>query len=289
MEFLWADPTGKKNPIHRTADNRQPGVTTSLFFWSAIRAWGNAELAAKGNVTPRAYKPDLEKMVGTVPVKAEIPADAKSFTLVIEDGSGARIRNLIGDGDPEIYGGAIKDGKRAVEVLWDGLNDDGKPAAAGNYKVRGLVRGALSAEYEMCFYNPGTPPWSTADDTGAWGADHEPVKGVVAAGDRVVLHSTFAEGGHGTFGIGPDGRKRWGEKRGADHMAADKDYLYAFTAYTWAGKNNLFRYALADGKAKPFVLDGKERRFELPLKEVLGDLFDQALAVVEASGPAHSQ
>ena len=107
-----------------------------------------------------------------MPVTANIPGDAKSFTIVIEDATGARIRNLLGDGDPEIYGGAIKDEKRTVTVLWDGLNDDGKPVAPGNYKVRGLVRGALSAEYEMCFYNPGTPPWGTADGTGAWGADH---------------------------------------------------------------------------------------------------------------------
>jgi hypothetical protein len=284
MEFLWADPSGKVWPIHRYADNLQPGRTSREFFWNAVHNWGNAELVASGNVAPRVYKPDLEKMAGTVPVKVEIPADAKSFTIVIEDKSGARIRNLLGDGDPDIYGGAIKDGKRTVTVLWDGLGDDGKPVEPGSYKIRGLVRGALSAEYEMCFYNPGTPPWGTQDGTGAWGADHAPPKGVVAAGDRVVVNWFFAEGGHGTIGIGSDGRKKWGEKRGADQVAADKDYLYAFTAVTWGSKNSLFRYAVADGNPKPFVLDGKERTFELSLKEVLGDLSDQALAAVEATG-----
>ena len=53
MEFLWADPTGKIWPMHRYADNMQPGITSREFYWSNVRAWGNAELAAKGNVTPR--------------------------------------------------------------------------------------------------------------------------------------------------------------------------------------------------------------------------------------------
>jgi sugar lactone lactonase YvrE len=287
MEFLWADPSGKIWPIHRYADNMQPGKTSREFFWTTVANWGNAELVAQGNVTPRVYTPSIEKMTGSVPVKVEIPADAKAFTIVIEDAAGARVRNLIGDGDPEIYGTGVKDGKRTVEVLWDGLNDDGKPVEPGSYKIRGLTRGALSAEYEMCFYNPGTPPWLTQDGGSGWGADHAPPRGVVAAGDRVIVHWYMAEGGHGIIGIGPDGRKLWGEKRGAGHAAADTEFLYTFSPWTWSGENLLFRYALADGDAKPFVLDGQERPFELPLKEVLGDLFDEALSVVKASPTKH--
>ena len=260
MEFLWADPSGKIWPIHRYADNVQPGVTKREFFWSSTNDWGNAELVAKGNVTPRRYTPDIEKIAGTVPVRAEIPADAKAFTIVIEDAHGARVRNLAGDGDPELYGTRIKDGKRTVEVPWDGLDDAGKVVQPGTYRVRGLSRGAFTASYDMCFYNPGTPPWMTSDDKGGWGADHVPAKGVVAAGDRVIVHWFFAEGGHGTIGIGPDGRKQWGEKRGADHAAADGEFLYAFVGMTWHGRNFLLRYSLADGKPKPFVLDGTGAR-----------------------------
>ena len=51
MEFLWADPTGRGTPIHRYADNMQPGKTSREFYWTAVDNWGNAELADKGNVT----------------------------------------------------------------------------------------------------------------------------------------------------------------------------------------------------------------------------------------------
>ena len=136
----------------------QPGITSREFFWNNTKIWGNAELVATGNVPPRVHKPDLDKLSGAIPVKLEVPADAKAFTLVIEDGTGARVRNLLGDGDPELYGIGVKDGKRTVEVAWDGLDDAGKPVEPGNYQIRGLSRGAITAEYDMCFHNPGTPP-----------------------------------------------------------------------------------------------------------------------------------
>ena len=155
FEFIWGDPTGKNWPIHRYADNMQPGVTTREFFWSAKDVWGDATLLAKGNVEARRYVPYIEKLRGVLPVKISIPSDAKSFTIVIDDANGHRVRNLASDCDPEIYGTELKDGKRVVEVLWDCLDDKGKPVEPGSFKVRGLSRGSLSTEYDMCYYNPG--------------------------------------------------------------------------------------------------------------------------------------
>ncbi|MGD8239772.1 MAG: hypothetical protein PVH68_14530, partial [Armatimonadota bacterium] len=55
FELLWGDPTGKTWPIHRYADNMQPGQTSREFYWSAQRAWGDARLVAEGNVPLRRY------------------------------------------------------------------------------------------------------------------------------------------------------------------------------------------------------------------------------------------
>jgi hypothetical protein len=301
MEFIWADPTGRGWPVHRYADNMQPGKTSREFYWTAIDNWGNAELIEKGNVAPRKYTPEIEKIVGTVPVSVEIPADAKIFTIVIEDGSsassgqanGGRVRNLAGDCDPEIYGTGSKDGKRTVEVLWDCLDDAGKAVQPGNYKVRGLVRGAISAEYDMCYYNPGNPAWKTKDGKGAWGADHHPPRAVLSSGDIVVVTWIFAEGGYGIIGLGPDGEKIWSQYRGAECSAADSEYVYAYQSVHWhsAGMRSDFlcRYSLKDGSEKPFVLDGKERPFDLSLKDVLGKIYDDVSSKKKALDAAEGE
>ncbi|MFZ2657546.1 MAG: sugar-binding protein [Victivallales bacterium] len=295
MEFIWADPTGRGWPVHRYADNMQPGKTSREFFWTAVDNWGNAELVDKGNVTPRKYAPEIERIAGTVPVKVEIPANAKSFTIAIEDSpstgsgqaSGRRVRNLAGDCDPEIYGTGIKDGKRTVEVLWDCLDDSGKAVQPGNYKVRGLVRGAISAEYDMCYYNPGNPTWKTKDGKGAWGADHHPPRAVLSSGDIVVVTWIFAEGGYGIIGLGPDEKKIWSQYRGAECAAVDSEYVYAYQSVHWhsAGMKSDFlcRYSLKDGSEKPFVIDGKERPFDLSLKDILGRIYDDASANIKPS------
>lgn len=292
MEFIWADPTGRGWPVHRYADNMQPGKTSREFFWTAINAWGNAELVDKGGISPRKYIPEIERIAGTMPVKAEIPADARSFTIAIEDDNGRRIRNLAGDCDPEIYGTASKD-KRTVEVLWDCLDDAGKAVKPGNYKVRGLARGGISAEYDMCYYNPGNPTWKTKDGKGAWGADHHPPRAVLSSGDTVVVTWIFAEGGYGIIGIGPDGKKLWSQYRGAECSAVDQEYVYAYQSVHWhaAGMRSDFlcRYSLKDGAEKPFVIDGKERPFDLSLKDVLGKIYDDASSKKKAIDAAESE
>ncbi|MFA6293808.1 MAG: sugar-binding protein [Victivallales bacterium] len=302
MEFIWADPTGRGWPIHRYADNMQPGITSRLFYWTAVNAWGNAELVDKGNVTVRKYAPEIEKIAGTVPVKVEIPADAKSFTIAIEDvpstgsgqANGGRVRNLAGDCDPEIYGSEVKNGKRTVEVLWDCLDDAGKAVQPGTYRVRGLTRGAISAEYDMCYYNPGNPTWKTKDGKGAWGADHHPPRSVMSSGDTVVITWIFAEGGYGIIGLGPDGKKIWSQYRGAECAAVDPEYVYAYQSVHWhsAGMRSDFlcRFSLKDGSEKPFMVDGKERPFDLSLKDVLGGIYDEIPLKKKATGAsAHDQ
>ena len=284
-EFLWGDATGRTWPIHRYADNMQPGKTSREFYWTAVSSWGDITLSGKGKLTPREYAVDAEKVMGTIPVRVDIPRDASRFTILIEDQQGKSVRTLVADSDPADYAvkGTERDGMRTVEVLWDGLTDFGKLARPGTFKARGLTHKGLSTEYEMCFYNPGTPPWQTKDGSGAWGADHSGPIGVAATGDWTTVCFECPEGGSGVIGIDPEGRKRWGDRRGARRLAGDDNHVYAYVT-NWYTKETICRYERKTGKTTPFVLDGKDRTFDLTLKEILGDENPGGLTGMAARG-----
>lgn len=269
-EFLWGDPTGRTWPVHRYADNMQPGKTSREFYWTAIQSWGDVKLVAEGPVPVRQYHSDERRIEGTVPVAVEIPADAARFTIVLDDAQGRRVRTLAADCDPADYRSktAAAADKQRVEVAWDCLDDQGKLVAPGQYRVRGLTQKGLSADYEMCFYNPGTPPWETRDGSGAWGADHSAPIAVGAGGDWTFVTWPVVEGGSGLIGIDASGRKRWQEKRGTTMVAADDKYVYAYVT-EWYVREVLCRFEAKTGKPEAFVLDGKPRTFDLPLKEIL--------------------
>ena len=284
-EFLWGDPTGRTWPVHRYADNMQAGKTSREFYWTAVDSWGNITLSGKGNIPLREYVVDTDKIAGTVPVRAVIPKDAARFTVVIEDRDGKRIRTLAADRDPVDYAvkGTEKDGMQPVEVRWDCLNDFGKLIEPGTYKVRGMTHKGLSAEYEMCFYNPGTPPWETKDGSGSWGADHSAPVGVAAGGDWTMVSFEVPEGGSGVIGIDPAGQKKWGDRRGTQKLAGDGKYAYAYVT-NWYTKETICRYDLKTGKTAAFVLNGKDRTYDLTLKEIIGEENPGKLTGIAAQG-----
>lgn len=270
MEFLWGDPTGEVWPVHRYADNMQPGATSREFFWTARNSWGDLKLVSENNVKTRQYISDEAKIDGTLPIRVTIPKSAARFTVAINDAKGKRVRNLAGDVSPEDYAIATTDTTRTIEVKWDMLDDQGTIVKPGQYQIIGLTQDGLNAQYEMCFYNPGTPPWDTRAGNGAWGADHCAPLRAAKAGDWMILSWQFAEGGSGIIGVGPDGLKKWGEKRGAQYLAADEQSVYAVPAGWHIKTDVLIRLNRNDGAYKPFVLDGKERPFELPFADILG-------------------
>ena len=170
-----------------------------------------------------------------------------------------------GDCRPEDYRSPDDPGK--IELLWDGLDDRGQLVPPGTYRVAGLVRGEITPVYDMCFYNPGTPPWGTTDGTGAWGADHSPPTAVAATGDSVVLGWGGAEGGSGLIGVGPDGLKKWGLQPGASAIAGDDRFAYFMLDDPWAGKHGLARVDRNDGSYRPLLVGGKPQ-LPIPLETV---------------------
>ncbi|MEX0777493.1 MAG: sugar-binding protein [Phycisphaeraceae bacterium] len=281
-EFIWGDPSGAGWPAHRYADNMQPGATSREFYWQNTDAWGDVKLLNSGRIAARAYVAEDDRLQGTIPLRVDVPVDSRRFTLAIEDEHGRRTRNLGGDLIPEDYTINVTGDVRGVEIPWDGTDDEGRLVSPGVYRLIGLTHRGIGAEYEMCFYNPGTPGWSTADGTGAWGGDHTAPRRVAAAGDRVAMAWRDAEGGTGLIGIGPDGRKKWGERRGAIELAANRNYVYSILAHG-NGPASLYRFKIVDGSYSPFTVGGEEAPFEWPVKDVVGAGGDERVAAIAAN------
>ncbi len=141
-------------------------------------------------------------------------ADKPGFvTLVMEDKDGNRLKNLAFD-HPVQAGDNI--------IYWDGsaMTD---VAAPGTYEVRGIFHEGITPRLEYSIYSPGTPPWATADGTGAWLADHTapasalflPEGSPWPAGDTkpvVLLGAEAAEAGNALMWVNLDGRKLGGTK-----------------------------------------------------------------------------
>jgi len=270
MEFLWGGSTGRDWPMHRYADNMQPGATSREFYWGAKNLWGNLTTAAASVKEPRRYVEGSLKPQGTIPVRVQVPAAAKTFTVAINDRDGRRVRNLAGGYAVSDFTVARDGDQATVEVMWDGLDETGKLVAPDAYAVRGLTQGGIDGYYDMSFYNPGTPPWHTSDGRGGWGADHTVPRLLARSGDNVVIACDFAEGGYGTFMLKPDGTKAWSEKRGANVLAATANYVYTVPNDWGVSGVQLLRLNAKDGTFAPFVRDGKELPMPLSFNDLLG-------------------
>ncbi|MDQ3813714.1 MAG: hypothetical protein M3347_07160, partial [Armatimonadota bacterium] len=152
IELLWGEGDW---PVHRYADNLQPGASSREFFWTAHNNWGPVFLEPKGNLKPpvpaylKALEPEATQ--GPVEIRYNLPTDAR-VTVAIEDASGKRVRNLI----------AALPRKAGPNVeRWDGLDDDGKSLPPGDYSYKALYHQGIHANWIMSFANPGNPTWDT--------------------------------------------------------------------------------------------------------------------------------
>jgi hypothetical protein len=193
-----------------------------------------------------------------IPVRFTLK-EAGYVTLVIEGMSGKRVRNLVS----ETYFPAGEN-----VAWWDGTNDLGRDVDAarhglykipaqfvepGQYRVRGLVRGALGLHYEFSVYYEGNPPWTTPDTTGGWLTNHSaPQAALFLPGDKapggkplVYLGSYVSEGGSGLAWVDLEGRKQggrgWigGNWTAAPYLAGDAGPqalpdIYAYVGSVWA-------------------------------------------------------
>jgi hypothetical protein len=191
------------------------------------------------------------------PIGLPFHLDRPSFvTLVIEDDSGQRVRNLIAEthfeaGDHTVW--------------WDGLDEtpgnfrgpvydtQGKPVLPGTYRVRGLARDALTLKHEFTVYNAGVPPWRVGKDreqSGEWLADHAApssvlyVPSVGSTAAQMLIGSQVPEHGDGLVWTDLTGRKLHGIRgvggawTGAHYLCRDTGATavagnYAYSCSTW--------------------------------------------------------
>lgn len=264
LHFNWG---GRDNRAWREMEWQDvvadPRKVNRIFFWQYRYSWGKITFSPAGNLklTPKPWElpsagptgPDLST-VGSVPLAYELAMDA-NVTLVIEDGNGRRVRNLI-SAYPRSKG-------RHIEY-WDGLDDRGKPVAPGAYRWRGLVNPGIDVRYKAHMMPHTNPPWRNADGTGGWGADHTAPTDVAARGDNVFLLYEGAESGSALIGCDLEGNKLWGhggafQGGGLVITAADGDLYYA-------AKDHVMRIDPKTGKARAFATGAKQLDFprELP-------------------------
>ncbi|MEZ0296070.1 MAG: hypothetical protein ACAI35_06405 [Candidatus Methylacidiphilales bacterium] len=250
--------TSTNKGSHPHMQNRSAGgKRVFLSEWMVLRDLGAATLESVAvAVAPKVKK----EPTPPIAIPFTLPEDG-FVTLVIEDPTGKRVRNLVSEMP-------FPKGKNVA--AWDGTDDLGRdldaakhglyriPAQAvppGSYKVRGLWRKAVSARYEFSVYVEGNPPWNTPDHTGAWLANHSaPQAAAFVQGAKsptgqpvVFLGSYVTEGPDGFIWVDLDGKKLGGKKwiggnwTAAPFIAADNgsqsisDHC-VYVASTWKEK-----------------------------------------------------
>jgi hypothetical protein len=202
-----------------------------------------------------------ESPVAHPPIPVRFTLKEPGFvTLVIEDGHGKRVRNLVSE-TPFPAGSNF--------AWWDGMDDllrdedaarhgiyhiPARLVEPGTYRVRGLTRQPIELRYEFSAYNAGHPPWATPDHTGGWLANHTPPSSALfvpankAPGGLplIYLGSYVSEGGDGLAWVDLDGHKQggvgWvgGNWTGAQFLALDVgpravDGTFAYAGSAWEG------------------------------------------------------
>ncbi len=189
------------------------------FPFQSADTWGRLIFAEEGNVPQ-------EKVLAGVPPERELPlefayelpADSIHTTVQLFNEENQAVRVLVAQ--EERPGGLNRE-------RWDGLDDRGRVLPAGEYQWRGVrADEPLRAQYRFSVHNAGNPAHPTDDNRGGWGSDHGAPQAATALSDGMILGWGLAEFGWGIIRTDLDGRKLWGSKHFAYHLATDGTRLY---------------------------------------------------------------
>ncbi|OPZ26046.1 MAG: hypothetical protein BWZ02_02198 [Lentisphaerae bacterium ADurb.BinA184] len=254
LDLVWGPDSGKGWPVNHMMDLVEPGAEHAGWFWEVKPIYGKVRLSPTGNlrlpepdfmVSARGDRRRLQPTEGPVELPFTMPFDGFA-TLVIEDGRGTRVRNLVGMA-PRAKGPHVE--------RWDCTDESGRLVAPGAYRLRGLVHRGITPTYAATYGSPGNPPWENAEGTGAWMSDHCPPRAVASGGNGImVLGAERAEAGSSLIGVDAEGRKLWGDcgLSGVRALAADARYAYVLLS-SWDVPPALARVELATGRYAPFA------------------------------------
>jgi|GEM_PF-378658 len=218
------------------------------------------------------YRELVEARRQEIRITFDQPVDGKA-TIVIEDESGHRVRNLVS-------GRAFSAGRHTL--VWDGLDEAGTLVAPAEYRWRGITHPGIDPVYRMNFANGGEPA------TASWGPNHSTFQDAASNGKYVFFAAPVTEGGWALVALDQDGRFVQGYEHqhgygiGHDAIAADDQYLYcAQDGFSWGGTKGVdltrddwkaiwtltvVRYDIESGRLVEFP--GKRRAIEVDTMEV---------------------
>ncbi len=209
-------------PVNHPHVQRRPadGKRVWLGELMALQDLGDGAIAA-----PSVEQVSVEGPHPPIPIRFNLP-EAGYVTLVIEDSTGKRVRNLVSEtrfpaGDNTAWWDGTHDLDRDLGAANHGLYSiPARFVEPGKYTARGLWRKEIEAFYEFSAYNSGNPPWPLPDHTGGWLANHSAPSAAVfvpathspTGEPSVFLGSYITEGPDGFAWVDLDGTKRGGMK-----------------------------------------------------------------------------
>ncbi|MET0261680.1 MAG: FlgD immunoglobulin-like domain containing protein [Rariglobus sp.] len=207
----WADGSGgqarqRERFLHTTRGATHGGLSANIADWQPLDL---VEFERTSADRAREIRIDFNQ-----------PLDGKA-TVVIEDASGKRIRNLVS-------GRSLDQGRH--RLVWDGLDESGTIAPPGDYRWRAISHPGLSPVHQFDFVN-------------APGSNHGTFHAAATNGNRVVLGTPVSEGGHQVVVLEKDGtfvsgfNAPHGIGLGRIAVAADARYVYAaYDGSSWGSK-----------------------------------------------------
>ena len=213
------------------------GMSGPGFTFQNAAVWGKLIFADRGHL-PRDL---VEAGVPTekpLPLKFayDLPEDGQ-ITLQLFDQDHLARRILVAQGDRH---------KGPNIELWDGMDDEGKPLAAGTYACKGIIHQPIQSEFLFSAHNSGQPPYPTDDGKGGWGGDHGCPTACSAVPGGMLLSWNACEYGWGIIKVDLQGRKQWGSKACATVVANDGNRFYTSLGH------GVSAFEIADGRPVNF-------------------------------------
>jgi DNA-binding beta-propeller fold protein YncE len=194
-------------------------LATPGYGFLSSGCWGRAIFTARGNL-PKELTQEGLPVEPPLPLTFdyELPRDG-DVTIALVNDQGQMVRHLLAQA-PRKKGNVVE--------RWSGLDDLGKPLPAGAYTWKGIYHDPITTRYLLAVHNSGKPSYATPDGTGAWGADHgHGPTTVCTVGEHVLVAWEGGEGGSSILRSDLHGRKQWGIRTGAQHLATDGRRVFA--------------------------------------------------------------
>jgi outer membrane protein assembly factor BamB len=207
----WAGPAGQPARLQQAFLHTRPraahaGLSVNPADWQAVDLDEWERLAAD-----RAMQ---------IAIDYQQPVDGKA-TIVIDDASGKRVRNLIAAQPMQ---------KGPQRIVWDGLDEQGNVALPGDYRWKAIA-------------HPGLSPTHLFDFVNGPGSNHGTLHAAITNGASLFFASPVAEGGHEIIELTPDGTFKRGFNPPNGHglkdvaLAVDEKFLYvAHDGMAWGDK-----------------------------------------------------